>query len=67
MNRMGEALRYDERPYDETPVRTRDLPATPVRDRHARRREQTRSKLVEAARTLFARHGVDNTRTGVAT
>jgi AcrR family transcriptional regulator len=34
----------------------------PVRDRHARRREQTRAKLVEAARTLFARHGVDNTR-----
>ncbi len=36
--------------------------ATPVRDRHTRRREQTRAKLVEAARTLFARHGVDNTR-----
>jgi len=36
--------------------------ATPARDRHARRREQTRAKLVEAARTLFARHGVDNTR-----
>ena len=35
---------------------------TPVRDRHARRREQTRAKLVEAARTLFARHGVDTTR-----
>jgi AcrR family transcriptional regulator len=33
-----------------------------VRDRHTRRREQTRAKLVEAARTLFARHGVDNTR-----
>lgn len=31
-------------------------------DRHARRREQTRAKLVEAARTLFARQGVDNTR-----
>jgi hypothetical protein len=31
---MGEALRYDERPYDETPVRTEDLPATPVRDRN---------------------------------
>ena len=36
--------------------------ATPVRDRHARRREQTRARLVEAARTLFARQGVDNTR-----
>ena len=35
---------------------------TPVRDRHTRRREQTRAKLVEAARTLFARQGVDNTR-----
>jgi hypothetical protein len=31
---MGEALRYDERPYDETPVRTEGLPATPVRDRN---------------------------------
>jgi hypothetical protein len=36
--------------------------ATPVRDRHARRREQTRAKLVEAASTLIARQGVDNTR-----
>jgi AcrR family transcriptional regulator len=34
----------------------------PTTDRHARRREQTRAKLVDAARTLFARHGVDNTR-----
>ena len=31
---MADALRYDERPYDETPVRTDDLPATPVRDRN---------------------------------
>ncbi len=31
---MADALRYDERPYDETPVRTEDLPATPVRDRN---------------------------------
>lgn len=30
--------------------------------RHTRRREQTRAKLVAAARTLFARQGVDNTR-----
>ena len=30
--------------------------------RHARRRELTRAKLVAAARTLFARQGVDNTR-----
>jgi hypothetical protein len=31
---VGDALRYDQRPYDETPVRTEDLPATPVRDRN---------------------------------
>jgi AcrR family transcriptional regulator len=36
--------------------------ATPAPDRHARRREQTRGRLVEAARTLFARQGVDTTR-----
>src|SRR6187455_1262459 len=36
--------------------------ATPARDRHARRREHTRAKLVEAATTVFARQGVDNTR-----
>ena len=33
-----------------------------TRDRHARRREATRAKLLEAAKTLFARQGVDNTR-----
>ncbi|MBV8991770.1 MAG: TetR/AcrR family transcriptional regulator, partial [Solirubrobacterales bacterium] len=31
-------------------------------DRHARRREATRVKLLDAAKALFARHGVDNTR-----
>jgi hypothetical protein len=31
---VGDALRYDARPYDETPVSTKDLPATPVRDRN---------------------------------
>ena len=31
-------------------------------DRHARRREQTRRKLLAAARALFARQGVENTR-----
>ena len=31
-------------------------------DRHARRREQTHARLVQAARALFARQGVDNTR-----
>jgi AcrR family transcriptional regulator len=34
----------------------------PQPDRHSRRREETRRKLVSAARTLFARQGVDNTR-----
>jgi AcrR family transcriptional regulator len=36
-------------------------PAGPP-DRRARRREETRAKLVQAARRLFARQGVDNTR-----
>jgi AcrR family transcriptional regulator len=31
-------------------------------DRHARRRERTRTQLVDAARRLFARQGIDNTR-----
>ena len=35
---------------------------TTAPDRHARRREATRSKLIEAAESLFARQGVDNTR-----
>jgi AcrR family transcriptional regulator len=34
----------------------------PSSGRHARRREQTRARLVQAARTLFAHRGVDNTR-----
>ena len=34
----------------------------PQSDRHTRRRELTRRKLVAAARALFARQGVDNTR-----
>lgn len=36
--------------------------AAPQPDRHARRREQTRRKLLAAARTSFARQGVDSTR-----
>ena len=28
------AMRYDERPVDDTPVHTADLPATPIRDRN---------------------------------
>jgi hypothetical protein len=28
------ALKYDERPADDTPVHTQDLPPTPVRDRN---------------------------------
>jgi AcrR family transcriptional regulator len=35
---------------------------TTAPDRHARRREATRSKLIDAAKALFARQGVDNTR-----
>jgi AcrR family transcriptional regulator len=31
-------------------------------DRHARRRERTRMRLIEAAKTLFARQGVERTR-----
>src|SRR5919198_5641495 len=38
------------------------VPSGPPPDRHTRRREQTRGKLVDAARSLFARQGVDNTR-----
>jgi hypothetical protein len=36
MDRSGlvMALRYDERPEDDTPVHTADLPPTPVRDRN---------------------------------
>ncbi len=34
----------------------------PPLDRHARRRERTRAQLIEAAKALFARQGVDNTR-----
>ncbi len=41
------------------PVSATDAPKP---DRHARRREQTRRKLLAAARALFARQGVDNTR-----
>jgi tetracycline repressor-like protein len=35
---------------------------TTAPDRHARRREATRANLVDAAKGLFARQGVDNTR-----
>lgn len=31
---MVKALRYDERPDDDTPIHTSGLPATPVRDRN---------------------------------
>jgi AcrR family transcriptional regulator len=34
----------------------------PPADRHSRRRERTRRKLLDAARALFARQGVDKTR-----
>ena len=39
-----------------------DNASAPARDRHARRRARTRTRLVEAAKTLFARQGVENTR-----
>ena len=38
------------------------MSVAPRSDRHARRREQTRRKLLDAARALFARQGIDNTR-----
>lgn len=31
---MSEPLRYDQRPTDDTPVHTADLPPTPTRDRN---------------------------------
>jgi hypothetical protein len=31
---VGPALKYDQRPDDDTPIHTADLPATPVRDRN---------------------------------
>ena len=37
-------------------------PSTPPSDRQARRRGQTRAKLLRAAAVLFGRQGVDNTR-----
>ncbi len=39
-------------------------PATspPAPDRHTRRRQRTRAQLIDAAKTLFARQGIDNTR-----
>jgi hypothetical protein len=33
MSSSGKPLRYDQRPVDDTPVHTDDLPATPQRDR----------------------------------
>ena len=38
------------------------MSAAPSSDRHTRRREQTRRKLLDAARALFARQGLENTR-----
>ncbi len=34
VNDPGRALRYDERPNDDSPIHTDDLPATPIRDRN---------------------------------
>jgi AcrR family transcriptional regulator len=41
---------------------SRHMRAVARPDRHTRRREQTRRKLLDAARALFARQGVENTR-----
>lgn len=34
MSPMADALPYDQRPVDDTPVHTADLPPTPIRDRN---------------------------------
>lgn len=34
VNDSSRALRYDERPDDDSPIHTVDLPATPIRDRN---------------------------------
>jgi AcrR family transcriptional regulator len=39
-----------------------DMTTAKPRDRHARRREETRRKLLVSAKALFARQGVENTR-----
>lgn len=44
------------------PATGREVSQASSSDRHARRRERTRTRLLEAAKTLFARQGVDNTR-----
>ena len=46
---MADARRYDERPYDDTPLHTADLPATPVRDRNI-----AASAWIEAPAELLA-------------
>jgi AcrR family transcriptional regulator len=44
------------------PASSGEMRTAPHPDRHTRRREQTQRKLLDAARTLFARQGVENTR-----
>ncbi|HEX4903287.1 MAG TPA: hypothetical protein VFV42_10795 [Acidimicrobiales bacterium] len=34
MSEVADALPYDQRPVDDTPVHTTDLPPTPIRDRN---------------------------------
>ncbi|HET6772377.1 MAG TPA: hypothetical protein VFH36_03650 [Acidimicrobiales bacterium] len=46
---MADPLRYDQRPYDDTPLHTADLPATPVRDRNI-----AASAWIEAPAELLA-------------
>jgi AcrR family transcriptional regulator len=45
-----------------TPTSTADSSPAVSPDRRARRRANTRQRLLDAARRLFAAHGVDNTR-----
>lgn len=55
--------RPDVRPRPSSRVMADTVPqVTTPSDRHARRREATRTKLLEATKTLIGRHGVDNVR-----
>ncbi len=48
MGRTRLVVRYDERPIDDTPVHTTDLPPTPIRDRNI-----PATAWVEAPRSLL--------------
>lgn len=57
---MTERDRSRGRPHYAEPVATKT--DRPQRDRRARRRTETRGKLIDAARATFARQGIDATR-----